>query len=394
MISTMDKAWDLLDIVHVAIQEVAKQSSPDDSTTLLFRSSAHLFRLKLESIRNTANHTRSILDRKDQTAPWDSAEERAHRFLSRSDENIVAICDVFENMVNQLVVPKFIKDCFGKTILAANEMAESVAIEDPLDPPSAWWECVDDPKTCIATDHFHARDRRQWPTNLSTLEKQFQLASRSDVTFRDFQLVVLPATNPGATNLLSAIAAAQESVRCTHSVSANFRSTYRYGKAADIQAILQKGQLLEALTHIGHETQRILRAKDDAYTLGIILPGGSEILWPEVREAGKGKSVIIKVREAMVDNPGSVDSGKNYKFDPVKEGRKFKGAQMNQTVNFVDLPAEVRNMIYNEILVKGGVSANKGRMPEKQPPISLTCRLVNKEIMSLLFHKYGWFVSL
>jgi hypothetical protein len=223
------------------------------------------------------------------------------------------------------------------------------------------------------------------------LEKQFPPASRPAITFRDFQLEVLPSKNVRAMHLHSALAAVEESVRCTYSKSDSFTVADHQIKIRDIGIALVTGNLAEALATIGYEIQNALREKDREYTLGIILPGASQIFWPELRKHGERKCVFIKVREVILTHRIGMQTimTKDCKFEPAKQGRMFEGVELVQTVHFVDLPPEIRNMIYNRILERDGVPQNKDRMRQKQPPMSLTCRLVNKEMMSLLFQKYG-----
>ena len=150
-----------------------------------------------------------------------------------------------------------------------------------------------------------------------------------------------------------------------------------------VDEVLKKRKLLKALAKIGHEVQGALERQDRAY----IVPGGSQIYWPEGRSGdGNVELVFIKATELI----SKTDPG--YKFELVRQGPYFTELEITQTIHFVDLPAEIRNMIYNQILVEDVVPHNKDRMRQRQPPISLTCRLANKEIMSLLFQKYGWFV--
>jgi hypothetical protein len=98
--------------------------------------------------------------------------------------------------------------------------------------------------------------------------------------------------------------------------------------------------------------------------------------------------VFIKANEIV----SRTDTG--YEFDPVRQGPYLTELEITHTLHFVDLPPEIRNMIYNQILAEDGVPQNKDRMRQKQPPISLTCRLVNKEVMSLFLQKCGYFVSM
>ena len=79
-----------------------------------------------------------------------------------------------------------------------------------------------------------------------------------------------------------------------------------------------------------------------------------------------------------------------YRFQAIEELPRVKEADVVQTVHFVDLPAEIRNMIYLEILEAG----DNEKLPRRQPMLSLTCRLANKELLSLLFKRYGWFVRM
>ena len=276
------------------------------------------------------------------------------------------------------------KGSFNRHLSSAEDVAHLAIYDDPLKLPSLDWNCDDD-GACTAEDHFHTPDGLVWPRCESGLEKSLSHASAPQIAFRNFQLQILSECALPSNSLWCAIWATRKSVKCTYGkeerlITKNFR--FR-----DVDNILKKRKLPKALAKIGHEVQGALRQVDRAYKLGIILPGGSHIFWPEGRFGhGSVKLVFIKASEIVSER------NSDYRFEPVRQGPYFTELEITQTIHFVDLPAEIRNMIYNQILVEDVVPHNKDRMRQRQPPISLTCRLANKEIMSLLFQKYGWFV--
>ena len=86
-----------------------------------------------------------------------------------------------------------------------------------------------------------------------------------------------------------------------------------------VEEILKKRKLPKALAMIGHEVQGVLRQWDRTYKLGIILPGGSQIFWPEGRfKNGNVKLILIKANVIISKR----DLG--YRFDPVTQGPRFE----------------------------------------------------------------------
>lgn len=61
-----------------------------------------------------------------------------------------------------------------------------------------------------------------------------------------------------------------------------------------------------------------------------------------------------------------------------------------QTIRFLDLPAEIRNQIYEDVLAE---QQGSSRLPAQQPAISLTCKQVNREFLTLLWEKCKWLIA-
>ena len=112
------------------------------------------------------------------------------------------------------------------------------------------------------------------------------------------------------------------------------------------------------------------------------------MFWPELpisRYAAKLKALYIKANFS-VENKTTMLS-----FVPVKtEPRAKTSTPLKQTVEFGQLPPGIRNMIYEFILD----DIRDRHLPSRQPPMALTCQLVHKEMMSLLFKKYRYFVKM
>ena len=108
-------------------------------------------------------------------------------------------------------------------------------------------------------------------------------------------------------------------------------------------------------------------------------------MWPlEFADTTPGGEIIfIKAYEEC----GGV--GATYKFHATSNVQPYPaGLRPQQTKSFLDLPAELRNQIYASVLDNSGSE----RLPHKQPALSLTCKQVNKEFLSLLFEKHQWLI--
>ena len=158
-----------------------------------------------------------------------------------------------------------------------------------------------------------------------------------------------------------------------------FNETFKVGK------LFEEKKFEEALATIGLALAKVLRMKAPNHILAIILPGGSRVFYPQTDIEGTLDVVCIKMYQRMSDERAP------YSFQAVKRGRsKYERRRDPQTKAFLDLPAEIRNMIYEQILLQEEDEEDSSRIPRRPPAISHTCRTVNKEILSLLFLKYGW----
>jgi hypothetical protein len=82
-----------------------------------------------------------------------------------------------------------------------------------------------------------------------------------------------------------------------------------------------------------------------------------------------------------------------FKFHAANVVEASKEQTDKQTVEFLDLPPEVGDMIY-ELVLECDNNGWRDRIHAQQPTLALTCRAVNKEIMSLFFRRYGWLVNM
>ena len=158
--------------------------------------------------------------------------------------------------------------------------------------------------------------------------------------------------------------------------------------AKDLKVSLREGNLPLVLAKIGTELMKLLYEypSNAAYTLGIILPGGSKVFYPSLATETEDPTIHIKATYNFANRHMP------YIFQGVDFEDLIDEDDDVQTMQFLDLPPETRNMIYEIILLQIAGNRTGGGMLRRQPALSCTCRTVNKEMMSPVWQKYGWLV--
>ncbi|KAK4894964.1 hypothetical protein LTR27_006831 [Elasticomyces elasticus] len=156
--------------------------------------------------------------------------------------------------------------------------------------------------------------------------------------------------------------------------------------AAEQRANRSNSSLPGLLACVGFYAWMHYRRSVPDFRLGIISPGTSEIFWL----GGSGNrstrnSVCIQAEYACKDGDLT------YRFLGIYDVMYISPAvsgSSDQTVQFLDMPAELRNRIYEHYLDMQAETS----LPKKQPALSLACRQVNKELLGLLFKRHAWIV--
>lgn len=375
---------DYLKDTETDIEEAAAQRSLRDTDKLVLSATHNLFVQSMRSIEATELPSPfAIATFRD--ASWDCEEERYYRYIVRCCNIILPYVVCFSRIWcpnKDLAIDKLFKHLFR-----AQDMCERL-LESLKSPVSYSWPCrfQNGKRTAhYCSNHFHTTDGLIWPLHEAKTERDLTELELPDITFRDFKYMILPGDNPGAHSIVSArkaVQRAQESKqgRVPHP------GPISYGHLKVInEASTNRAKLPEALAVIGMEIQTAFARNDTNFHLGIILPGGSEIFWPQMPKSQNARlsAVFIKAYENLADRMTT------YKFQPVEVLSKIKGEEVTQTMHFVDLPPVVRNMIYTNILADEDIHAQ----PHRQPAVMLTCRQVNKDVVALLLRKWKWFVS-
>ena len=390
MMSTMEEAWRLLENIQTAFNSMLDKPAVDDETKLLLFTARRLMKSKLDKIRDAQRDTIDTLY--DEPAPdsvLSTAEEKTYRFLDRSYGNFIRYQQFYAGLMDVVPFCSSTRDSLTMQLNSADSLGDAVMCDDPLTSESLSWDCFEDSLDCDDETHFHACDEMIWPMASSKAEKKLPLASTPVIKFRDFQTVVLGQHDDSVSNLESAIIATKKAVGSSHgeTVCLNFGKTTR----SHIDDLIKTGPPQAALAKMATKIQAALKEADRTYQLGILLPGCSQVFWPEwslFQDLTEAKRVLIQARELKY---GATTT---FRFDAAVEGMKLKEVEIVQTIHFVDLPAEIRNMIYGHIMDQEGVRSTAGHIIRKQPAISRTCRSVNKEMLSLLFQRYGWMVCM
>lgn len=206
------------------------------------------------------------------------------------------------------------------------------------------------------------------------------------IKWRKFKYKIAPDDGMNYGNTTSACDAVEKSIWMAYGEVFKVRVKHaRYEGSWDDS--LDQGRRSEALARIALDVQEALNTGAVVYDLGIILPGGSRIFFPASPQRENVRTVYIKMKENYgIDDPA-------FTFEAVAALQPSSSNQDSpQTVAFLDLSPEIRNMIYKNILVNDEDLVLPERLPKRQPPMTLTCKEINKEILSLLWQKYGWFV--
>ncbi|KAK5121874.1 hypothetical protein LTR85_004445 [Meristemomyces frigidus] len=255
--------------------------------------------------------------------------------------------------------------------------------------------------------HLHTHEGLIWAEQDRDIEKRLIAYDEPAITFRDFQYTIVQHEHEGGTKYGSALRAMAHALSGGKPQRGQLYATFCHNaKAIGAEREVRKNtkRLPEALACIGFQALVSHRREHPGPELGIILPGGSEVFWPSKTLIPRPhETIYIKVVEKQADGETA------YIFHAVNVLPRAKGGQMEpQTLSFLDIPAEIRNDIYEAVLdlqeatpgivFKGGryLIQNRNRTADKrserQPALSLTCRQVNKELMSLVFKRQKIFV--
>lgn len=302
-------------------------------------------------------------------------------------------------------------------------------------------ECASTPQGSLRQRcrHIHMKDGLIWPMSDLHVERQLTAFDKPTVTFRSFKYETVPQDD----NDEEGITSYDSAYRAIHALSwgepyvrdyglsweqsddgrvyglswgepyneRHYVLSYResengrdYGpwgvegvaKRAEDAACEDRRKLPQALAYIGLHALVVLRRQRPELELGIILPGGSQIFWPSKSHSGGGDShaVYIKASEEYVGNETA------YHFNAVKLLPPTANEDIHQqTLPFLNLAAEIRNKIYEMVLDNESDATEEARRKKKelrrqQSALSITCRQVNKEMMSLLFRRQKIFVCI
>lgn len=405
LIKLMQRAWyDVHRIQTWVDYDLADGYRLDDSSKYLLVCSAQAIESQAWCSLNGAELD-AALRAEDSSAPWDSAEERTFRFLQRSYGRTKAFHDFYRGLLKGLQVEG--RDFGYLEGYISADSARSLTLM--ISPPSERWGCKDHPTICTATDHKHSLPDPHchyglvWPTQNNNFDSKLPPATIPMITCRDFSIRSIMVECDETKNLQSAISATERALQVTYNDLSRLDVPSEWDEADwDTRQLHrsfwgnQRG-MVSGLARIACTVQSALKRLDTMYTLGVILHDGVQILWPDRfasdRENANTKPILIKAYKITQSNMWKY-AWHELKFEPVRRMADHERSEIVQTKAFMDLPAEIRNSIYRLVLEDWAYNKSRSIVDVKQPALSCTCRTVNKEFMSLMLQKYGWFVSM
>lgn len=381
----MREVWSYFERVQEKIIQQAQLYLQDERDMLLVHALRLLFHHKLTQIR--AVEKKALLGQattQDQW-PYDIPEERCYRFLTRS-------LDCFDTLLSSFLLLVRKIEAHNKSpsnhVEGLQAMANGLVRRRLYAPISSIMACNMSCHTQLNQDHLHTPDNLVWPFQELEIEKLVPTGSAPSIEWRDFYYETLDATDL-PDQCTSAFVAALETIMVAEGpwidIMSDTLDTYWWESA---EGLLEQKKFTEALASMTLEISKFLHAHK--YDIGVILPGGSQVFYPSAnRRAGNFVMIYIKVNEDL----GDKDT--RFRFLPVEKGEHFSARTdpPTQTIKFLELPPEIRNVIYEGVLSRDTEDATSLQsLPRKQPALALTCRAVNEEFLSLLWRKHGWLV--
>lgn len=384
-IATLDMTSDIRDYtaeIQRDIMKAATDRSLRDTDRLLLNATQYQCTVSMEGLRVAESCVRKMAASPMTSHERDTEEERVYRFTIRS-YNIVRP-HIQQSLLSISKSPLFGEhniEVLRERLLRARRMLERT-VDMTRKPESYHWTCHLHSYSahCAHVGHFHTSDGLVWPNHDEDILEFVPLPSLPALTFRDCKYHPLPALSTWdhfLDSLCNAVAASS-----LHKRGKISRLSHTFGRALAEEKFGKEGwpECIESTTLM---TFGDPADEDEPVHLGILLPGSSQFFLPHGLPtwSTRGDAVIIETCERKIE-------GKRcYRFRPIAVARLFQDT--TQTVRFVDLPAEIRNMIYAQILEQ----EESHTFSHRQPAMSLTCRLANEELLSLLFKKRGWFMK-
>ncbi|KAK5694466.1 hypothetical protein LTR17_024776 [Elasticomyces elasticus] len=247
-------------------------------------------------------------------------------------------------------------------------------------------------KRLICKDHLHDENGLIWPNSDVSTEMRILVGTSRNhpvVTFRDFSYKPMPLQSAASNAFHSAVDAMQRTIAMSAQWPAP--ATIIAGSAecttAESTACRDRQRLSDLLACVGYHAWMHYKRSVRDFRLGIITPGCSQVFWPGGDSASPTARQTVYIQAEHV----FVHRRLTYRFRGVETVRYKNTANRErtcQTVRFLDLPAEVRNQIYENVVEE--LPAH--RFPTKQPAMSLTCHQINEEIVLLFVKRCGWLV--
>ncbi|KAK5713178.1 hypothetical protein LTR15_011541 [Elasticomyces elasticus] len=244
-------------------------------------------------------------------------------------------------------------------------------------------------RMCGSGDHVHDEEGLIWPNDARALEgRHLVTTSRTvpSIAFRDFRYKIIRPQPASDNALQSAVDAMERTITKAHQWPERASISLGVEECAAVEARANQfnRSLPGLLACVGFYAWMHYRRSVPEFRLGIISPGTSEIFW-------LGGSTSMRNTVYIQAEYACKDGQPTYRFlgiDQVIHTNPALPGSSDQTVEFLDLPAELRNRIYGYYIdAQPAVT-----MPNRQPALSLACRQVNKELLGLLFKKHAWIV--
>ena len=383
----MREAWTAFELLQGELHKEGAVLLTEDEDVLLLYASDEDFKYKIDLIRGLQLAVTIDANASVNSPLWNTRQDKFFRFLKRTSENFEALVDGYQHLAERLRDSGSSLTLATTSFTALKNMVCNLVFARRFVPPSWSWSCHLS-QSCALTDHFHGEDYTMWPMHDASLEKEIPIGSAPTIDRREFEYkpVVCPSHCRNSESAANALEESVSLLGCEESFTATIAPAFIANK---IEPFFKKDKPLQSLAAIGFELSRLLRSRmhDGLYTLGIILPGGSRVFRP--RSAYDADEVLVYIKANEHRTNGRIA----YIFDAVTEGEDNFERSDQQTKQFLDLPPEIRNMIYRYILLQTDVELCGGhRKPYQQPAILQTCRTVNKEMTTLALQKYGWLV--
>jgi hypothetical protein len=383
LLEIMSEGWSYLERTQRDLAGTVAVLQLDDTEILRFHTANLLFK---EMLRQISNERIRLGDLNETTTSpaWDTRNEKCFRFLYRSLDNFGSFVQTYQDIIFQLPADDCIRS-LQSHLRGAETLVRKLIRPGLPKVKSLYWDCNSE-SDCSADDHVHTADHLVWPSREAALK--MPIGTEPFIEWRDFKYNTISVPRVSFGSFSYAIEAVRESLAYEYNASVDLYSrAISNGSMEVVKVLLNEWKFLEALAAIGFELSEALRADSEFYELGIILPGGSQIFFPSSTQREEVRNVYIEMIEDLSDKVLP------FKFHRVNVIEASKEQGNKQTVEFLDLPPEVRSMIY-ELVLENDTNRRRDRTPAQQPTLALTCRAVNKEIMSLFFRRYGWIVKM